>query len=155
MTEGLTGVLRVRRRLDPSGGFVTGGGWIMSPPGAFVAQPSLTGKANFGFVSKYAKGATKPSGQTEFQFKTAGLDFHSTFYEWLVVAGTQAQYKGVGTVNGQGEYKFCSAVDADVNLVILTSIASIKIWAERRPRGDLCGLGDADYDDDPPPARRR
>ena len=37
---------------DPSAGFVTGGGWIDSPAGAYTADPSLTGKANFGFVSK-------------------------------------------------------------------------------------------------------
>src|SRR5204863_4620252 len=43
---------------DPSGGFVTGGGWITSPAGAYVTDPTLTGKANFGFVSKYEKGKT-------------------------------------------------------------------------------------------------
>ena len=42
---------------DPNGGFVTGGGWIDSPAGAYIFDPSLTGKANFGFVSKYLKGA--------------------------------------------------------------------------------------------------
>ncbi|MBI2784295.1 MAG: tandem-95 repeat protein, partial [Gammaproteobacteria bacterium] len=36
---------------DPNAGFVTGGGWINSPVGAYKANPSLTGKANFGFVS--------------------------------------------------------------------------------------------------------
>ncbi|MBM4429340.1 MAG: PKD domain-containing protein, partial [Chloroflexi bacterium] len=43
---------------NPEGGFVTGGGWIKSPAGAYVADASLVGKANFGFVSKYQKGAT-------------------------------------------------------------------------------------------------
>ncbi len=51
---------------DPIGGFVTGGGYIMSPAGAYVQDPAATGKANFGFVSKYKKGATVPSGSTEF-----------------------------------------------------------------------------------------
>jgi hypothetical protein len=86
---------------DPNGGFVTGGGFIDSPAGAFFANPDLIGKANFGFVSKYQKGAKTPSGQTEFQFKTADLNFHSENYEWLVVSGPLAQYKGVGTINGQ------------------------------------------------------
>ena len=40
---------------DPSGGFVTGGGWIDSPAGAYAPDPTLTGKANFGFVSKYSR----------------------------------------------------------------------------------------------------
>jgi hypothetical protein len=49
---------------DPNGGFVTGGGWINSPPGAYPADPVLTGKANFGFVAKYVKGAQVPTGTT-------------------------------------------------------------------------------------------
>ncbi|MBI2926743.1 MAG: HYR domain-containing protein [Verrucomicrobia bacterium] len=91
---------------DPTGGFVTGGGWINSPPGAYAADPTLSGKATFGFVSKYLKGATTPTGNTEFQFQTAGFRFKSTAYEWLVVAGAKAQYKGEGTVNGSGTFKF-------------------------------------------------
>jgi hypothetical protein len=98
---------------DPAGGFVTGGGWIMSPEGAYTADPSLTGKATFGFVAKYKKGATVPDGSTEFQFKTGDLNFHSTSYEWLVVAGNKAQFKGEGTINGQGHYKFMIFADDD------------------------------------------
>ena len=91
---------------DPSAGFVTGGGWIQSPAGAYVADPDLTGKASFGFVSKYKKGATIPEGNTQFTFQTGGLSFHSSSYEWLVVAGGKAQFKGTGTVNGTGNYGF-------------------------------------------------
>jgi hypothetical protein len=91
---------------DPNGGFVTGGGWIMSNPGAYVAYPTLTGKANFGFVSKYQKGATIPTGETEFNFQVGNLNFHSSSYDWLVISGTQAQYKGTGTINGSGNFKF-------------------------------------------------
>lgn len=100
---------------DPSAGFVTGGGWINSPLGAYAADPELTGKANFGFVSKYKKGASVPTGETEFQFKVADLNFHSTTYEWLVVAGARAQYKGRGTVNGTGDYGFLlTAIDGNL-----------------------------------------
>ena len=91
---------------DSSAGFVTGGGWIMSPEGAYVADSGLTGKANFGFVAKYKKGATTPSGQTEFRFKAADFNFHSSQYQWLVVAGPQAKFKGSGTINGAGDYGF-------------------------------------------------
>jgi len=99
---------------DPSGGFVTGGGWITSPAGAYVANPGLTGKATFGFVSKYKKGQTTPDGNTEFQFEAAGFNFKSTSYDWLVVSGTKAQYKGSGTINGSGDYYFMlTATDAD------------------------------------------
>jgi hypothetical protein len=93
---------------DPDGGFVTGGGWFDSPAGAFADNLDLTGKASFGFVSKYKKGATVPVGNTEFQFKAGDLNFHSSSYEWLVVnqGGTNAQFRGEGTINGQGSYKF-------------------------------------------------
>ncbi|MGB3702216.1 MAG: hypothetical protein WA997_13185 [Anaerolineales bacterium] len=68
----------------------------------------MVGKANFGFVSKYKKGASIPSGQTEFQLHAGDLNFHSSSYEWLVVnhGGTRAQFKGEGTINGQGAYEF-------------------------------------------------
>jgi hypothetical protein len=41
-----------------------------------VAEPTLTGKANFGFVSKYQKGQSTPDGNTEFQFKAGDLNLH-------------------------------------------------------------------------------
>ena len=112
---------------DPSGGFVTGGGWIFSDPGNYVPDPELEGKANFGFVSKYKKGANVPTGNTEFQFKTAGLNFHSTDYDWLVVnqGGENAQFKGAGTINGTGNYKFMLwAGDGEPDTF------RIKIWEE-------------------------
>jgi len=114
---------------DPDGGFVTGGGWITSPTGAYVANPTLTGKATFGFVSKYQKGATTPTGQTEFEFRLAGLTFHSDSYEWLVVAGARAQYKGTGTINGTGTYKFLlTAIDGQVTGGGGADKFRIKIW---------------------------
>ena len=71
---------------DPSGGFVTGGGLLDSPAGAYKADPSLAGRAHFAFVSKYAKGASVPTGSTSFRFTAGGLDLESKAYEWLVVA---------------------------------------------------------------------
>jgi hypothetical protein len=112
---------------DPSEGFVTGGGWIDSPAGAFKDDESLTGKATFGFVSKYKKGAKVPTGNTEFQFKAGDLNFHSSTYDWLVVTGSgnYARYKGVGTIDGAGEYGFMIwAGDKDPDTF------RIKIWEE-------------------------
>ncbi len=110
---------------DPSGGFVTGGGWIDSPAGAYTSDPSLAGKATFGFVAKYQKGANVPVGNTEFQFKVGSLNFKSASYEWLVVAGSKAQFKGEGTINGAGFYKFMiTAVDGQPDAF------RIKIWYE-------------------------
>jgi hypothetical protein len=100
---------------DASAGFVTGGGWIDSPTGAYAANPALTGKANFGFVSKYQKGSNVPTGNTEFQFQAGNLNFKSTSFQWLVISSTtQAQFKGTGTINGQGTYNFLvTAIDGD------------------------------------------
>jgi uncharacterized repeat protein (TIGR01451 family) len=100
---------------DPSAGFVTGGGWINSPAGAYVADASLVGKANFGFVSKYIaqKDKTTPllTGNTEFQFQAGSLNFSSTVYDWMVVSGSsKASYKGSGTVNGAPGYAFLLSV---------------------------------------------
>jgi len=114
---------------NPDGGFVTGGGWIYSEPGAYQPNPSLEGKANFGFVSKYKKGAQVPTGETEFNFKVANLNFHSDSYEWLVVAGHKAQYKGVGTINGIGNYGFMLfAIDEELTPSTDVDLFRIKIW---------------------------
>jgi hypothetical protein len=86
--------------------------------------PSPEGKATFGFVSKYKKGADVPVGNTEFQFKAGDLNFHSSDYDWLVVTGSDfAKFKGTGTINGEGTYKFqIWAGDGDPDTF------RIKIW---------------------------
>lgn len=122
---------------DPDGGFVTGGGSIESPEGAYLADALLTGRATFGFVSKYKKGTTTPTGNTEFQFRAAELNFHSSSYEWLVVTGADyAMFKGLGTINGDGEYLFrIWAGDGDPDTF------RIKIWTE-----DEFGVENVVYD---------
>ncbi|WP_210465319.1 MBG domain-containing protein [Rufibacter roseolus] len=103
---------------DPTGGFVTGGGWINSPAGAYVKDPAAVGKANFGFVSRYKKGSTALEGETEFQFQAGNLKFNSTSYEaaTLVISGAKASYRGVGTINGTGTYKFTlNAIDGQAS----------------------------------------
>jgi len=92
---------------DPTGGFVTGAGWIESLAGAYMPDPTLAGRASFAFVSKYQKGANIPKGNTKFRFEAAGLDFHSTSYDWLIVTGSNyARFNGTGTINGSGPFKF-------------------------------------------------
>jgi hypothetical protein len=130
---------------DPSAGFVTGGGWIDSPEGAYTSDPSLTGKANFGFVCKYQKGADIPSGETQFQFKVADLNLHSTSYQWLVIAGAKAQFKGSGTINGSGDYGFMlTATDGEIDGGGGVDKFRIKIWDTQT--GEVIydnGIGDA------------
>ncbi|MHC4559748.1 MAG: PKD domain-containing protein [Planctomycetota bacterium] len=92
-----------------------------------VSPPMPTGKASFGFVSKYKKGASVPTGNTEFVFQAADLNFHSNSYQWLVVnqGGTNAQFKGSGTINGDGSYKFMLWARDDE-----PDTFRIKIWDE-------------------------
>ena len=133
---------------DPNAGFVTGGGWINSPAGAYGEDETLEGKANFGFVSKYKKGQQLPTGNTEFKFEIANLDFHSTNYEWLVIANAKAMYKGTGTINDEGEYKFMiSAIDGQINGAGSVDKFRIKIWEEDE-NGDEVVIYDNQIDDD-------
>jgi hypothetical protein len=122
---------------DPSGGFVTGGGWINSPVGSYPADPELNGKANFGFVAKYKKGSTIPTGDAEFQFHAGNLNFHSDTYQWLVIAGARAKFKGVGTINGEGSYKFMlTAIDGDLISGGGFDKFRLKIWIEDETIGE-------------------
>ncbi|HEV8636009.1 MAG TPA: hypothetical protein VG370_17430, partial [Chloroflexota bacterium] len=114
---------------DPNGGYVAGSGWIQSGPGAYLANPSLTGTARFGFNSKYQKGVSVPTGSTDFSFSVGGFSFKSTSYEWLVVQNYKAQYKGVGQVNGQGDYGFqITAIDGQLLVTKEPDRFRIRIW---------------------------
>ena len=80
-------------------------------------------------MSKYKKKDEVPTGNTQFVFKAGDLKFHSTSYEWLVVAHHKAKYKGSGTVNGDGDYGFMpSAIDANLTPSTDVDLLRIKIW---------------------------
>lgn len=117
---------------DPSAGFVTGGGWITSPAGACrfeSCSAASTGKASFGFVSRYKRGATTPDGNTEFEFAAGNLRFRSSSYQWLVVSGARGQFKGEGRINGSGTFRFLlTAVDGQVNGGGGVDRLRIRIW---------------------------
>lgn len=121
---------------DPAAGFVTGGGWINSPVESDLLYMKTGGKATFGFVSKYEKGKNVPTGNTEFQFQAGGMNFRSSAYDWLVIAGSRAQYKGTGTINGAGNYGFMlSAVDGNLAGTADPDRFRIRIWD--KSQGDL------------------
>jgi uncharacterized delta-60 repeat protein len=121
---------------DPSAGFVTGGGWINSPAGAFAANPALAGKATFGFESRYQNGNSIPTGNTQFQFQVANFNFKSTAYEWLVVSGAKARFRGTGTVNGAGGYGFeLTAWDGQVSGGGGVDKFRIKFWNQNQGNG--------------------
>jgi hypothetical protein len=122
---------------DPNGGFVTGGGWISSPLGACTysaeCNPAVTGKATFGFVSKYKNTKTTtpapPEGNTNFHFNAGNFKFDSDSYEWLVISGAKARYRGTGQINGAGSYGFeLTAWDGQAPGGPGQDMFRIKIW---------------------------
>src|SRR5439155_6525314 len=93
-------------------------------------------KANFGFDSKYQKGANVPTGNTQFSFNVANFNFHSTSYQWLVVAGAKAQYKGSGQINNAGNYGFMlTAIDGALPGGGGQDKFRIKVWD--KPNGNI------------------
>jgi uncharacterized repeat protein (TIGR03803 family) len=120
---------------DPTGGFVTGGGHFTSPAGAYLAHPEISGRAQFGFVAKYIKGNSIPTGNTVFKLLSNNLSFQSTSLEWLVVAGYKAMYRGEGSLNGDAGYRFSvSAVDGNRKIETGPDKFRIMIW---NSSGDL------------------
>jgi PKD repeat protein len=114
---------------DPDGGFVTGGGWFTAPAGAYRPNQALTGRVNLGFVAKYHKNDPLPDGETEFNFSIANFNFHSSQYQWLVVSGARAQFRGTGTVNGAGNYGFMvTAIDGSLSVPSGPDKFRIKVW---------------------------
>ena len=82
---------------DPSAGFVTGSGWIQSPPGAYKPTRARWARATFSFVSKYQKGAKTPTGTTDLHAsRPSTSNSISEVYDRLVVGGARAQFKGIG-----------------------------------------------------------
>jgi hypothetical protein len=134
---------------DPSTGFITGGGWIDSPRGAYPADSTVCGKINYGFNAKYQKKGDVPNGQTEFNCKIGNLNFHSSSYEWLAVTGSRAQLKGIGTINGQGAYSFMmTVVDGQIQGGGGVDKFRMKIWNSEN--GTVLydsQLGDCDFAD--------
>ena len=57
------------------------------------------------------------------------MNFHSNLYEWLVVAGARAQFKGTGTINGAGTFGFLlTAIDGQLPGGQGVDKFRIKIW---------------------------
>jgi hypothetical protein len=63
---------------------------------------------------------------------SAALSLSNTSYEWLVISGgKKAQYKGLGTINGSGSYRFMlTAIDGDQPGGGGQDKFRIKIWSD-------------------------
>ena len=104
---------------DPSGGFVTGGGWIVpggpgSDPGDVLPGLDGVSRANFGFNVKYQKGSsTVPGGALQFHYNAGRLHLKSTAFDWLVVTNTSwAKFQGLATIDGAGGALYPFRVEA-------------------------------------------
>ncbi|MFU8876020.1 PKD domain-containing protein [Micromonospora sp. SL4-19] len=95
---------------DPKGGFITEGGVISSPAGAFPANPEHIGKLHAQATVKYLPGENGPvpgNGRIAADLEGGEMRLLSTRLEWLVVTPTgKLAAKGVGTVGGQAGFGF-------------------------------------------------
>jgi len=66
---------------------------------------------------------------TEFSLQAAHFNFHATGYQWLVVAGAQAIYKGQGMIDGHGLYDFIVSVMDGDSAGKTPDAIRIRIWA--------------------------
>lgn len=118
---------------DPSGGSVRGNGRIDSPSGACpVLCADATGDASFGFAAKYHTGKYTPDGRTRFVFRAGNLTFvaDTDVFEWLIVSGHRARFKGSGQINHAGDYGFMvTGRDGDLSPTAAdVDTFRIKIW---------------------------
>jgi probable HAF family extracellular repeat protein len=114
----------------PSAPAVTGGGWFMSPQGAYKKEKIQAGRATFSFVSSVTNApAARRDSRMKLKFHVATLDFESAAYDSLSVAGIRAQYQGSGTINGTGNYKFMlTVVDGTASTTGRQGRFRMKIW---------------------------
>ncbi|WP_330472986.1 ExeM/NucH family extracellular endonuclease [Terrabacter sp. C0L_2] len=120
---------------DAAVGFLTGGGWFVSPSGAVVGSPSATGKGQFSVSAKYEKGASRPDGSLT--LTTPGLTLASTGLDWLVVTGGTARLAGTATVDGAPGYRFeLTATDAtpDTVRIVVRDSAGTVVYDSRTQR---------------------
>lgn len=84
---------------DGPGGTAHGQGWITSPPGAYVSDPSLTGRALFSFEASREKGEGVPRGRVTFALGAADFAFESVVCDGIALSSATAWLEGRGTVN--------------------------------------------------------
>ena len=103
--------------------------WITSLAGAYAGQSVTDRQSEFRLRLQIPEGCKTPTGETSFQFKVGGLDFVSQSYDWLVVSGARAQYKGLGSMNGASGFAFMlTAMDGQLKGGGGTDKFRIKIW---------------------------
>ena len=96
-------------------GLFTGVRTFDSPAGADTAQPSLTGKAQFGISVKYDQSGN-PTGHADMNFSVGNINFKASALSLLVISNGMATLRGTGTINNTGSYTFlASGIDGHTN----------------------------------------
>lgn len=114
---------------NPCNGFLTGGGYINSPVGAYASKLSATGKANYGFEAKYNDKDGGPKGQFEFELKDSKFKVKSSSVEWLMINYDQAIMKGDAKVNESSGYHFIvSIIDGGIAAKNGTDYFRLIVW---------------------------
>lgn len=116
---------------DPSiSGMTTGGGWYLTEPDTDTYEIVPDARATFGFVIKHNKGqALEANGNLEFQYHVEDkINLKSTEITWLVVSGSNAQFKGMATLNSESGYYFRVTAKDNGEPGVGADWFSIKIW---------------------------
>lgn len=116
---------------DSNGGFATGGGWFYPDSESTLPED---GKATFGFVAKYKQGSS--TGNLEFQYNNADINFKSLSIDWLAINEVGAQFQGTGTINGEGMYTFRVMAKDRANPGIGMDSFDITIWENTDTEGE-------------------
>ncbi len=87
---------------DPNGGYTYGGKKYRSLKGAMPSNPTVAGVMTYGFQTNYYKGATNPKGETWFILNNGEFEFNALNFDYLVVSGAKAQFKGLGKMVRNG-----------------------------------------------------
>jgi hypothetical protein len=91
---------------DGPDGTANGRGWITSPAGAYVSDPTLAGRAVFTFEASREKSEGAPHGSVTFALGAADFAFNSVTCDSITVSNAAAWLVGRGTVNGHGDYGY-------------------------------------------------
>ena len=119
---------------DRGAGQVVGAGSIASPKGAWVFQPSASGRGRFAFAVGYRAGGT-PFGV--FGYVLGGsprnrLTVAATSYDYLVVSGATARFAGTAQLNGVAGFRYeVTAVDvrrADTFRLVVRSSSGALVY---------------------------
>jgi hypothetical protein len=96
---------------DRGAGSGSGSGAAPSPAGAYLPDPTVTGRLHFDFETHYERNAPRPTGHADFQLEARNVQFHfrATQLDWLVIGDQLADLEGTGTVNGRGHFAFLLA----------------------------------------------